>query len=164
MATLHQNLSGFNASLVPSAEGFRFGIVVSEWNHDITSALLKGAFQTLTKLGAKEDNIHVHWVPGSFELTFGAKILAQRGNVDAVICLGCVIQGDTPHFTYVCEGVTMGITQLNLQFNIPFIYGLLTTLNIEQARDRAGGKLGNKGDEAAVTAVKMIHLNRKLSI
>ena len=164
MATLLQNLSGFNASLVPSAEGFRFGIVVSEWNHDITSALLKGAFQTLTKLGATEDNIHVYWVPGSFELTFGAKILAQKGNVDAVICLGCVIQGDTPHFTYVCEGVTMGITQLNLQFNIPFIYGLLTTLNIEQAHDRAGGKLGNKGDEAAVTAVKMIHLNRKLSI
>ena len=162
MATLHQNLSNYNASLVPSAEGFRFGIVVSEWNHDVTSALMKGAFETLIKLGAKEDYILVHWVPGSFELTFGAKLLAKSGKVDAVICLGCVIQGDTPHFTYVCQGVTQGITELNLQFNIPFIYGLLTTLNIEQAQDRAGGKLGNKGDEAAVTAVKMLHLKAKL--
>ena len=164
MATLHQNLSSYNASLVPSAEGFRFGIIVSEWNHDVTSALLKGAFETLLKLGAKEDDILVHWVPGSFELTFGAKLLAERGKVDAVLCLGCVIQGDTPHFTYVCEGVTQGITQLNLQYNIPFIYGLLTTLNLEQAQDRAGGKLGNKGDEAAVTAVKMIHLKKKLGL
>ena len=164
MATFHQNLSSYNASLVPSAEGFRFGIIVSEWNHDVTSALLKGAFETLLKLGAKEDDILVHWVPGSFELTFGAKLLAERGKVDAVLCLGCVIQGDTPHFTYVCEGVTQGITQLNLQYNIPFIYGLLTTLNLEQAQDRAGGKLGNKGDEAAVTAVKMIHLKKKLGL
>jgi 6,7-dimethyl-8-ribityllumazine synthase len=161
MATLHQNLSAYNADLVPSAEGFRFGIVVSEWNHEITSELMKGAFQTLLKLGAKEENILVHWVPGSFELTFGAKTLAESGKVDAVLCLGCIIQGDTPHFTYVCEGVTQGITQLNLQFNIPFIFGVLTTFNMEQARDRAGGKMGNKGDEAAVTAVKMVHLNNK---
>jgi 6,7-dimethyl-8-ribityllumazine synthase len=162
MATLHQNLSSYNASLVPSAEGFRFGIVVSEWNNDITSELLKGAFQTLVKLGAKEENIQVHWVPGSFELTFGAKVLAESGKVDAVLCLGCIIQGDTPHFTYVCEGVTQGVTQLNLLYNMPFIFGVLTTSNLEQARERAGGKLGNKGDEAAVTAVKMIHLKKKL--
>ena len=162
MATLHQNLSSYNASLVPSAEGFRFAIVVSEWNHDVTSALMKGAFETLVKLGAKEDDIHVYWVPGSFELSFGAKLIADAGKVDAVLCLGCVIQGDTPHFTYVCEGVTHGITELNLKYNIPFIFGLLTTLNLEQAQDRAGGKLGNKGDEAAVTAVKMIHLKKKL--
>lgn len=164
MATLHQNLSDYNASLVPSAEGFRFGIIVSEWNHDVTSALMKGAFETLVKLGAKEGDIQVHWVPGSFEITFGAKLLAKTGKVDAVICLGCVIQGDTPHFTYVCEGVTQGITELNLQFDIPFIYGLLTTLNLEQAQERAGGKLGNKGDEAAVTAVKMIHLKKKMGV
>jgi 6,7-dimethyl-8-ribityllumazine synthase len=135
---------------------------VSEWNSEITTALMKGAFQTLLKLGAREENIHVHWVPGSFELTYGAKLLAESGKVDAVICLGCVIQGDTPHFTYVCQGVTQGITQLNLQYKLPFIYGLLTTLNLEQATDRAGGKLGNKGDEAAVTAVKMVHLQKKL--
>jgi 6,7-dimethyl-8-ribityllumazine synthase len=160
MATHPQNLSSYNASLVPSAEGFRFGIVVSEWNNDITSELMKGAFQTLVKLGAKEENIHVHWVPGSFELTFGAKVLAESGKVDAVLCLGCIIQGDTPHFTYVCEGVTQGVTQLNLLYNIPFIFGILTTSNLEQARERAGGKLGNKGDEAAVTAVKMVHLKK----
>jgi 6,7-dimethyl-8-ribityllumazine synthase len=164
MATLHQNLSSYNASLVPSAEGFRFGIVVSEWNHEITSQLVKGAVQTLIKLGAKEENIIVNWVHGSFELTFGAKILAETGKVDAVLCLGCIIQGDTPHFTYVCEGVTQGVTQLNLQYNIPFIFGVLTTFNIEQAQDRAGGKLGNKGDEAAVTAVKMIHLKKSLQV
>jgi 6,7-dimethyl-8-ribityllumazine synthase len=162
MASLHKNLSAYNTNLMPSAEGFRFGIVVSEWNHDITDKLMQGAFQTLIKLGAKEENILVHWVPGSFELTFGAKLLAESGKVDVVLCLGCIIQGDTPHFTYVCEGVTHGITQLNLQFKIPFIFGVLTTLTIEQAQDRAGGKLGNKGDEAAVTAVKMVHLQKSL--
>jgi 6,7-dimethyl-8-ribityllumazine synthase len=162
MATLYQNLSNYNLNLVPSAAGFRFGIVVSEWNHEITSELLKGACQTLLRLGAKEDNISVHWVPGSFELIFGAKSIAQSSEVDAVLCLGCVIQGETPHFKYICQGVTEGIAHLNLQFNIPFIFGLLTTLNLEQAQDRAGGKLGNKGDEAAVTAVKMIHLKKSM--
>ena len=162
MATLYQNLSSYDSNNVPSAEGFHFGIIVSEWNHEITSELLKGALQTLIKLGAREENIHVNWVPGSFELTFGAKSLAQSTKVDAVLCLGCIIQGDTPHFTYVCQGVTDGITRLNLQFDIPFIFGVLTTLTLEQAQERAGGKLGNKGDEAAVTAVKMVHLRKSI--
>jgi 6,7-dimethyl-8-ribityllumazine synthase len=99
-------------------------------------------------------------VPGSFELTLGAQFLAEYDDLDAVLCLGCVIQGETPHFTYICQGVTQGITQLNMEYNLPFIFGVLTTLNQQQAIDRAGGKLGNKGDEAAITAIKMAALQR----
>lgn len=159
MATNLKNLSSYDEKSVPSAEKMKFGIVVSEWNPAITDALYKGAYNTLLKQGAKEENIIVAHVPGSFELTAGARILAKKTDVDAVICLGCVIQGDTPHFNYVCQGVTQGITQLNVKFKIPFIFGLLTTLNQQQAEDRAGGKLGNKGDEAAITAIKMVDLN-----
>jgi 6,7-dimethyl-8-ribityllumazine synthase len=163
MATGLKNLSDFDASLVPPANGMRFGIVVSEWNKDVTANLLAGAVQTLIKLGVREQDILVETVPGSFELPFGAKLFAESGQVDAVICLGCVIRGDTPHFTYVCEGVTRGITGLNLTYPIPFIFGLLTTDNQEQAIQRSGGIHGNKGDEAAVTAVKMIALNKRLN-
>jgi 6,7-dimethyl-8-ribityllumazine synthase len=124
--------------------------------------LLYGAVNTLKKHGASDNNIVVKHVPGSFELTLGGQFLAEYDDLDAIICLGCVIQGETPHFTYICQSVSYGITKLNLEYNIPFIFGVLTTLNIEQARDRAGGKLGNKGDEAAVTAIKMAALQREI--
>ena len=132
------------------------------WNSEITLALLDGAVNTLKKHGASDNNIVVKHVPGSFELTLGGQFLAEYDDLDAIICLGCVIQGETPHFTYICQSVSYGITKLNLEYNIPFIFGVLTTLNIEQARDRAGGKLGNKGDEAAVTAIKMAALQREI--
>ena len=140
----------------------RFGIVVAEFNSDITSSLLSGTLTTLKKHGASDKNIVVKHVPGSFELTLGAQFLAEYDDLDAVICLGCVIQGETPHFTYICQGVTYGITKLNLEYNIPFIFGVLTTLTHEQALERAGGKLGNKGDEAAVTAIRMAALQREM--
>lgn len=162
MATSLKNLSDYNLEDVPSADSMKFGIVVSEWNTEITEALFEGAYNTLIQHGASENNIIKKYVPGSFELTAGAKYMASMTDVDAVICLGCVIQGDTPHFDYVCSGVTQGITQLNLQFPIPFIFGVLTTSNQQQALDRAGGKHGNKGDEGAVTAIKMVAMARSL--
>lgn len=152
------NLSDYDLATVPDAGKMRFGIVVSDWNHDITHALLEGAVKTLKKHGTTDNNIVVKHVPGSFELTLGAQFLAEYDDLDAIICLGCIIQGETPHFTYICQSVTYGITKLNLEYNIPFIFGVLTTLNHEQAHDRAGGKHGNKGDEAAVTAIKMAAL------
>lgn len=136
----------------------RFGIVVAEWNFEITSALAEGAVQTLKKHGATDENILLKYVPGSFELPLGAQYFAEMENVDAIILLGCVIQGETRHFDYICQGVTQGTTSLNLKYNKPFIFGVLTTDNEQQAKDRAGGKLGNKGDEAAVTAIKMVAL------
>ena len=156
MATAYHNLSEYDFNTVPNAETMKFGIIVSEWNSNITGALLDGAVNTLIKHGVKKENIIVKFVPGSFELTFGANQMIKNGTVDAVIILGCVIKGDTPHFDYVCMGVTQGITELNAKFNIPVIYGLITTNNMEQAEDRSGGKLGNKGDECAISAIKMI--------
>jgi 6,7-dimethyl-8-ribityllumazine synthase len=154
------NFSNYDPESVPNASDFRFGIVVSDWNREVTWALLDGAIKTLNKHGATDKNIIVKHVPGSFELTLGAQFLAEYDDLDAVICLGCVIQGETPHFTYICQGVTQGITQLNLEYNIPFIFGVLTTNTQQQAIARAGGNLGNKGDEAAVTAIKMASLQR----
>jgi 6,7-dimethyl-8-ribityllumazine synthase len=156
------NLSDYDPGRVPSAAEMRFGIVVSEWNSEITLALLDGAIQTLKKHDVTDNNILVKHVPGSFELTLGAQFIAEYDDVDAVICLGCVIQGETPHFTYICQSITQGITQLNLEYNIPFIFGVLTTNNLQQAYDRAGGKHGNKGDEAAITAIKMASLQRQM--
>jgi 6,7-dimethyl-8-ribityllumazine synthase len=162
MATTLKNLSSYDPTKVPSAAGMKVGIVVAEWNDQITFALRDGAFKTLTSLGADQDDIVVDYVPGTFELTAGARAFAQTGNFDAVIVLGCVIQGDTRHFDFICDGVTQGITQLNTQYDIPFIFGVLTTDNLQQALDRAGGKHGNKGDEAAITAIKMIDLFRRI--
>lgn len=158
MAT--KDLSEYDFNSVPSAENMKFGIVVAEWNPEITFALANGAVETLKKHGAKENQIVIKYVPGSFELPLGAQFLAEYGNVDAVIILGCVIQGETRHFDYICEGVTQGVKDLNLKYNKPFIFGLLTTNNQQQALDRAGGKHGNKGDEAAITAIKMVDLKR----
>lgn len=140
----------------------RFGIVVADWNSEVTYSLLNGAVKTLKRHGVAGDDLIIRHVPGTFEITLGAQWMAEYEDLDGVICLGCVIQGETPHFTYICEGVTQGITQLNLDYNIPFIFGVLTTLNLQQALDRAGGKHGNKGDEAAVTAIKMAALQRQM--
>jgi 6,7-dimethyl-8-ribityllumazine synthase len=157
-----KNLSTYDPALIPDAGEMRFGIVVSDWNSEITWSLLDGAVATLKKHGTAVENIVVKHVPGSFELTLGAQFLAEYDDLDAVICLGCVIQGETPHFTFICQGVTQGITQLNLEYNIPFIFGVLTTLDLQQAKARSGGIHGNKGDEAAVTAIKMAALQREM--
>lgn len=156
MATLFHNLSDYNPSEVPNASKMCFGIVVSEWNPEITSALLDGCVNTLKVNGALEENIRIKSVPGSFELVYGARQMALRDELDAIIILGCVIRGETSHFDYICQGVTTGISQINATSNIPVIYGLLTTDNMEQARARSGGNLGNKGDECAITAIKMV--------
>lgn len=156
MATVYHNLSDYDFNSVPDASKMKVGIVVSEWNSNITGSLLKGALATLKKHGMAEHNIIVRFVPGSFELTYGANQMIENCDVDAVIVLGCVIKGDTPHFDYVCMGVTQGVTQLNAVGDVPVIFGLITTNTMEQAEDRSGGKLGNKGDECAVTAIKMI--------
>lgn len=158
MAT--RDLSDYDPSLVPDASGMRFGIVVADWNREVTGALLNGAINTLRNHGVNNEDIITRHVPGTFELTLGAQWLAEYDDLDGVICLGCVIQGETPHFTYICQGVTQGITQLNLDYNIPFIFGVLTTLTLQQALERAGGVHGNKGDEAAVTAIQMAALQR----
>lgn len=158
MAT--RDLSEYDINSVPSAENNSFGIVVAEWNFEITAALADGAISTLKKHGVTDENILVKYVPGTFELPLGGQYFAELENVDAVILLGCVIQGETRHFDYICEGVTQGTMDLNLKYNKPFIFGVLTTDNEQQAKDRAGGKHGNKGDEAAVTAIKMVHLKK----
>lgn len=160
MATNLHNLSDYDFDSVPSAQGMRFGIVVSEWNSSITGALLEGAHNTLTKHGAREEDILVKTVPGSFELAFGAAQMARSGKLDAVIAIGCVIKGDTPHFDYICQGTTQALAELNATGNVPVIYGLLTCNNLQQAKDRAGGTLGNKGDECAVTAIKMVEYRK----
>ncbi len=155
MATENHNLSDYDPNSIPNASGMRFAIVVSEWNAEITNKLKDGAYDTLLKFGAKPENITVIYVPGSFELIYGAKRAVESIRPDAVIGLGCVIKGDTPHFDYVCSGVTQGFAQLNTEGDIPYIFGLLTTNNMRQSEDRAGGKLGNKGVEVAITAIKM---------
>lgn len=156
MATLFHNLNDYNPNEIPSASKMCFGIVVSEWNSEITSALLDGCVTTLKKYGALDENIRVKSVPGSFELVYGARQMALRDELDAIIVLGSVIQGETPHFDYICQAVSLGISQINTTSNIPVVFGLLTTNNIEQARARSGGELGNKGDEYAITAIKMV--------
>jgi 6,7-dimethyl-8-ribityllumazine synthase len=156
MASFLHNLSEYDINSVPDATGMRVGIVVSEWNDKITGALLEGACQTLIKHGVREEDIKVKPVPGSFELIYGASRLVNSGLVDAVIAIGCVIKGDTPHFDYICQGTTQGLADLNKEGKIPVIYGLLTCNTLEQAQERCGGMLGNKGDECAITAIKMV--------
>jgi 6,7-dimethyl-8-ribityllumazine synthase len=160
MSSSHKNLSTAEGSKIPDAKPFKFGIVWSEWNHEITHALKEGAIKTLLENGALKENITVREVPGSFELTLGAQYMAEFTNVDAIICLGCVIQGETRHFDFICEAVANGITNLNIKYNKPVIFGVLTPDTRQQAADRAGGKHGNKGDEAAVTAIKMLALRK----
>ncbi len=162
MATALKNLSEYDPQSIPNASGFRIGVVVSEWNQEVTFALRDGAIQTLIKQGVSENDITLDYVPGTFELTAGARAFAQTGRFDAIIVIGCVIQGETRHFDFICNGVTQGIAQLNTQYDFPFIFGVLTTDNLQQAMDRAGGKHGNKGDEAAITAIKMVDLFKRM--
>ena len=155
MATAQHNLSAYDTEKIPDASNMCFGIVVAEWNSEITGALLDGAVSTLEKHGALPENIHVKTVPGCFELVYGAHQMTLNGSYDAIIILGSVIRGETPHFDYICQGVTYGIARLNAKSEIPVIYGLLTTNDLQQAKDRSGGKYGNKGDECAIDAIKM---------
>ena len=156
------NLSHFDKSSIPNAKDLRFGIVVSEWNPEITEGLYKGAHQTLLDNGVAPEDILRMNVPGSFELTFGASVLGETTDVDAIITLGSVIQGETKHFDFVCQGVSNGITKLNITLDIPVIFGLLTDNTLQQAIDRSGGKLGNKGIECAIAAIKMASINQIL--
>jgi len=163
MASSLKNLSDYDLNAVPSAKEMRFGIVVSEWNYGITGAMAKAAVETLIKHGASDEDIIIKHVPGSYELTLGAQYMADYADIDAIICIGCVIQGETPHFDYICQAVAQGITRVALDNSIPVIFGVLTTNTLEQAQDRAGGKHGNKGVEAAVTAIKMVDLGNDLA-
>jgi 6,7-dimethyl-8-ribityllumazine synthase len=173
MATALKNLSEYTSSGFGDLSQTRIGIVVSEWNDQVTNALFQGAMETLIKEGVKPENIIVRAVTGSFELTIGAQRLLEEHNkpsmwkhvlskefynskLDAVICLGCVIQGETRHFDFICEAVANGITNVSIKYNKPVIFGVLTTDNLQQAHDRSGGKHGNKGIEAAITALKML--------
>jgi len=175
MATALKNLSEYTSNGFGDLSQTRIGIVVSEWNDQVTSALFQGAMETLLKEGVKQENIVVKTVPGSFELTFGAQNLLEKYSswgrsgmvkknspypellaIDAVICLGCVIQGETKHFDFICDAVANGITNVSLKYNKPVIFGVLTPDTMQQAIDRSGGKHGNKGVEAAITALKML--------
>ncbi len=156
MATSNKNLSSYSNKNIGVISDKRFAIAVSEWNAEITESLYTGAVQTLIEQGAVKENIIRKTVPGSYELSLGAQWMAKREDIDAVICLGCVIQGETPHFDYICQAVAQGITSVALKYDKPVIFGVLTTLNHQQALDRAGGRHGNKGDEAAATAIKML--------
>lgn len=162
MASAKKNLSSYNEENMPSAEEFSFGIVVSEWNANITHALYEGCYETLIKHGAKHENIHVVQVPGSFELPVAAKMLLSRHNLQAVVCLGCVIQGETKHNEYINNAVATALTTLGVMSGKPVIFGVLTPNDEEQALDRAGGKHGNKGVEAAATAIRMAALGENL--
>lgn len=160
MATANKNLSQYDKSKLPNAKDFRFGIVVSEWNDHITEGLYNGVIVALLDCGAVQENI-IRWnVPGSFELVYGAQRMIVTQEVNVVIAIGCVIKGETMHFEFVCEGVTQGIKDLNVQTDVPVIFCLLTDNNEQQSIDRSGGIQGNKGTEAAISAIKMAELRR----
>ena len=156
MATALHNSSAYDASAFIDISEKRFGLVVADWNRELTDVLSAGAYETLLKHGAKDEHIFRNTVPGAFELSLGAQLLAQHEEIDAVICLGVVIQGETKHDDYINHAVAQGLTQVGLKFNKPVIFGLVTTNTLEQAWDRTGGKHGNKGAEAAVAAIQML--------
>ena len=164
MATANKNLSNYDKNTIPNAKDFRFGIVVSEWNDHITEGLYSGAIATLTDCGAIHKNI-IRWnVPGSFELVYGAKKMIETQLPDVVITIGSVIKGETQHFDFVCEGVTQGIKDLNLKYDVPVIFCVLTDNNEQQSIDRSGGVHGNKGTEAAIAAIKMAYLRQQANL
>ncbi|HTG67575.1 MAG TPA: 6,7-dimethyl-8-ribityllumazine synthase [Flavobacterium sp.] len=164
MATINKNLSVYDKSKLPNAKDFRFGVVVSEWNENITEGLYKGAEEAFLDNEVPAENI-IRWnVPGSFELIYGAKKMLQTQKVDAVIAIGCVIQGQTKHFDFVCEGVTQGIKDLNVQTDIPVIFCVLTDNTMQQSIDRSGGIHGNKGTEAAIAAIKMAYIRQQATL
>lgn len=156
MSSAHKNLSVYDTKDIPDVSEKRFALIVAEWNEEVTEALAQGAYDTLIKHGVKGSNIVKSYVPGSYELTFGAQTFAQREDIDAVIAIGCVIQGETKHNDYINHAVAQGLTNVSLKYNKPVIFGVLTPNTHQQALDRAGGIHGNKGDEAAITAIKML--------
>ncbi len=160
MSTADKNLSHYNKNTIPNAKIFRFGIVVSEWNDDITEPMFQGAINTLIDNGATRSNIISWYVPGSYELIYGSKKM-QEQNVDVVIAIGSVIRGETAHFDYVCQAVAQGVKDLNIIDDTPVVFCVLTDDTHQQAADRSGGKHGNKGVEAAIVAIKMAELRRK---
>jgi len=162
MATQLKNLSDFSGTTIPSAAPFSFAIIAAEWNAEVTLALHNGAYQALVDNGALPENIQSYWVPGSFELTSAADMVLNTTSADAVICLGCVIQGETRHFDFICNAVANGLSNVAVKYTKPVIFGVLTPDNQQQAVDRAGGKHGNKGVEAGVTAIKMAQLGKTL--
>ncbi len=163
MATKGKNLSKEQLVSFSNPEKIKIGVVVSEWNEDITSRLLNGVLETLHLNKIKKENITVHHVPGTFELPLGAQYLFENNLVDGIICVGCVIQGETKHFDYVCEGATNGIMQVSLRYNKPTSFCVLTDSNKQQSIDRSGGKHGNKGVECAVACLKMLNLKTEIN-
>ena len=160
MATEGRNLSEYNKEVIPSGADFKIGIVVSEWNDSITLNLLKGAKNALLENGVKEQNIIVRFVPGAYELPLGSQFMCKNETIDGVIAIGAVIQGETKHFDFVCEAATLGIKDVNLKFNTPISFCLLTDNTMQQSIDRSGGKHGNKGIECAIACLKMIALKK----
>lgn len=160
MATANRNLSEYNKEFIPNGADFKIGIVVSEWNESITLNLLKGAKEALLDNGVKEENIHVRFVPGAFELPLGCQYFCEFTDVDGVVAIGTVIQGETKHFDFVCDGATQGIKDVNLKYNTPVAFCLLTDNTMQQSIDRSGGKHGNKGIECAIACMKMIELKK----
>lgn len=158
MASNLKSLSEYSGNNIGDISNKKFALVVSEWNNQVTDSLFNGAYATLLKHGADKSNLFRADVPGSYELPFGAQKAAADDDIDAVICLGCVIQGETKHFDFICSAVAHGLVDVSLKFDKPVIFGVLTPDTLQQALDRAGGKHGNKGDEAAITAIKMLSL------
>jgi len=156
MASSTKNLSEHSEKNIQNMEDKKFAVIVSEWNQEVTESLYNGAYETLIANGVRKENIIRKDVPGSFELSLAAQWMAEKTEIDAVVCLGCVIQGETKHFDFICDAVAHGLTQVALKYNKPVIFGVLTPNTQQQALDRAGGIHGNKGDEAAITAVKML--------
>ena len=162
MATKNTNLSAFDSKKVPSGRGKKIGLVISEWNSEITEGLKDGAMKALLECGTYHRDILIEYVPGTFELPLGAQFLLESKEVDAVIAIGCVVRGETAHFDYVCQGATQGIQDVSLHYNKPVMFCVLTDDTIQQSRARSGGKYGNKGMEAAVGVLKMLGLKDKL--
>lgn len=162
MSSSLKNLSEYDSASVPDVREKRFAIIVSEWNTEITHALAEGAIKTFASHGIPDEHLSLYHVPGSFELPSAAKMILQNTYTDAVLCLGCVIQGETRHFEFICQATAKGIIDVSLEFSKPVIFGVLTTDNMEQARERAGGNHGNKGIEAAITAMKMLGFQTSL--
>jgi 6,7-dimethyl-8-ribityllumazine synthase len=163
MATKLKNLSDTNLENSKAFTKTKISLVVAEWNSEITFALRDGAIEFLTKMGVKEKNILISYVPGAYELAFGAQLVALGNKYDAVITIGCIIKGDTPHFDFISDACANGVMQVGLSYGLPVIFGVLTTNDLKQAKERSGGKHGNKGIEAAETALKMIALQSELT-
>ncbi|RFC55256.1 6,7-dimethyl-8-ribityllumazine synthase [Brumimicrobium aurantiacum] len=162
MATVNKNLSHYDKDSIPNGADFNIGIVVSEWNENITFNLLEGAKSALIENGVKEENIHVHLTPGSFELPLASQWLVEKEKIDGVVAIGSVIQGETKHFDFVCDATAQGVKDVSLKYNKPVIFCVLTDNTLQQAIDRSGGKHGNKGVEAAIACLKMIQLKNTL--